>query len=452
VNLVHEVDISHDSLLLTCAHHLKTSGHYAQAAEVYDKLGDYKSLVTLYVDSFQWDNTFDLVRTHSEYRSDVYFPYATWLIENDRFDEAQEALDKAGRQTEALHLLEQLAENAITETRFEDAGYYYWLLAKSCLRHANRESLDPNSSPLTVEEQSSKFRYYLDLSENYHVYSTVHQFIDQPFTNTLPDVFLNSANYLLHKLADPYPKGISKFAVLFTVAKHAKQTGAYKLARHALKKIQSLRVPASFQENVDKMSLTIRAKPFHDKEDLLPMCYRCSTTNTLLRPTGNACISCRQPLEFSFVSFEPLPVVEFALEEGISDEEALRLIRMEAPQKKSSAPVIKEEGTTQTLVLTGQTEEQETEDDPFTTCNIEESGEFHPVVVGRAVLTRLHRSEVVVKRWGAPIGNQYYRSVMPDFPISLCGTCNKMFLADDYELQGLCKGHCPFCRKTIDSM
>ena len=141
---------------------------------MYGKLGDYKSLVTLYVDSFQWDNVrtddycavikksikmcgkaiiitvsalhtqaFDLVRTHSEYRSDVYFPYATWLIENDRFDEAQEgqsrtvdmqlyqnryymsvcihvpvALDKAGRQTEALHLLEQLAENAITETRY----------------------------------------------------------------------------------------------------------------------------------------------------------------------------------------------------------------------------------------------------------------------------------------------------------------------------------------------
>ena len=29
---------------------------YAQAAEVYDKVGDRKSLVTLYVDTFQWDN------------------------------------------------------------------------------------------------------------------------------------------------------------------------------------------------------------------------------------------------------------------------------------------------------------------------------------------------------------------------------------------------------------
>lgn len=75
----------------------------------------------------------------------MYFPYAMWLIENDRFDEAQEgqyltlnivqystvrwtpakgigyytcaALNKAGRQSEALTLLEQLAENAITETR-----------------------------------------------------------------------------------------------------------------------------------------------------------------------------------------------------------------------------------------------------------------------------------------------------------------------------------------------
>ncbi|CAI8013338.1 Intraflagellar transport protein 122 homolog, partial [Geodia barretti] len=210
VNLAHDVDISQEPLLRLCARHLKSSGHYAQAAEVFEKLGDHKSLVSLYVDSFQWENAFDLVRKHPQYRGDVYFPYAAWLIENDRFDEAQEALTRAGREDEALHLLEELAENAIHETRFEDAGHYYWLLAKSCLNHAKRDRLDPSGSSVEVEKHVSKFRHFLSLSESYHVYSTVHQFIDQPFTNTLPDVFLNCANYLLHKLSDPYPRGISK--------------------------------------------------------------------------------------------------------------------------------------------------------------------------------------------------------------------------------------------------
>lgn len=76
VNLAHDVDVSQNALLHTCARHLKATGHvssslsngcmcinscvlhiqYAQAAEVYDKVGDRKSLVALYVDTFQWDN------------------------------------------------------------------------------------------------------------------------------------------------------------------------------------------------------------------------------------------------------------------------------------------------------------------------------------------------------------------------------------------------------------
>ncbi|CAI8031942.1 Intraflagellar transport protein 122 homolog [Geodia barretti] len=80
-----------------------------------------------------------------------------------------------------------------------------------------------------------------------------------------------------------------------------------------------------------------------------------------------------------------------------------------------------------TLVLSGPPDDQlDDENDPFTSTNTEGGSEFQPVEVGRSVLTRLHRSEVMVKEWGAPIGNQYYRSVMPDFPISLCGSCNKV--------------------------
>lgn len=58
--------------------------------------------------------------------------------------------------------------------------------------------------------------------------------------------------------------------------------------------------------------------------------------------------------------------------------------------------------------------------------HMQASCEFVPVVASRSVLTRLHRSEVLVKQWGPPIGNQYYRSIMPDFPISICGNCNKV--------------------------
>ena len=57
------------------------------------------------------------------------------------------------------------------------------------------------------------------------------------------------------------------------------------------------------------------------------MCYRCQTTNPLLNNNrGNHCINCGQPTVHSFISFEVLPLVEFVLEKGIEDEEALSLL------------------------------------------------------------------------------------------------------------------------------
>ena len=44
-------------------------------------------------------------------------------------------------------------------------------------------SLDADGGSLEVEKYSSKFRHYLDLSESYHVYHTVHQFIVRDHTH-----------------------------------------------------------------------------------------------------------------------------------------------------------------------------------------------------------------------------------------------------------------------------
>lgn len=43
------------------------------------------------------------------------------------------AFHKAGRQNEAVKVLEQLTQNAVVENRFNDAGYYYWMLSMQCL-------------------------------------------------------------------------------------------------------------------------------------------------------------------------------------------------------------------------------------------------------------------------------------------------------------------------------
>ena len=47
------------------------------------------------------------------------------------------------------------------------------------------------------------------------------------------------------------PHGISKVKILFALAKQAKHLGAYKLARFAYDKLQHMKVPDEWQEQLD---------------------------------------------------------------------------------------------------------------------------------------------------------------------------------------------------------
>ena len=46
------------------------------------------------------------------------------------------AFHKAGLQEEAVHVLEQLTHSAVVESRYDDAGYYFWKLSMQCLEIA----------------------------------------------------------------------------------------------------------------------------------------------------------------------------------------------------------------------------------------------------------------------------------------------------------------------------
>uniref|UniRef100_A0A671RXG8 Intraflagellar transport protein 122 homolog n=1 Tax=Sinocyclocheilus anshuiensis TaxID=1608454 RepID=A0A671RXG8_9TELE len=322
IDLARKLDKAEREPLSRCAVFFKKFNHHGYAAEIYNKMGDLKALVLLHVDTRHWDEAFSLVEKHSQFRDDVYVPYAQWLAEHDRFEEAQRAFHKAGRQAEAVRVLEQLTHNAVVESRFNDASYYYWMLSMQCLDIARDNSEKK-------EEMLKKFHSFQHLAELYHVYHSVHRYMSEPFSSNMPEILFNISRFLFHNLTRYIPMGISKVDTLYALAKQSKLLGAYKVARHAFEKLQGLKIPSRYQDSMELSCLTVRSKPYRDSEDLIPMCYRCSTNNPLLNNQGNSCINCRQPFIYSASSYEVLPLVEFYLEDDISDEEAVSLIDLE---------------------------------------------------------------------------------------------------------------------------
>ncbi|XP_031461073.1 intraflagellar transport protein 122 homolog isoform X4 [Phasianus colchicus] len=259
IEIARKLDKAEREPLSKCAFYFKKLNNPGYAAETYMKVGDLKALVSLHVETHRWEEAFALSEKHPEFKDEVYVPYAQWLAENDRFEEAQKAFHKAGRQREAVRVLEQLTHNAVVESRFNDAAYYYWMLSMQCLDIAQE-----NEEQKT--EMLQKFHHFQQLAEVYHVYHYIQRYTEEPFSFHLPETLFNISRFLLHSLTKETPLGISKVNTLFTLAKQSKALGAYKLARHAYDKLQGLQIPARFQKSVELGSLTIRSKPFHDSE------------------------------------------------------------------------------------------------------------------------------------------------------------------------------------------
>ncbi|NXK60377.1 IF122 protein, partial [Sylvietta virens] len=444
IEIARKLDKAEREPLAKCAFYFKQLDNPGYAAETYMKVGDLKALVQLHVETHRWEEAFALSEKHPEFKDEVYVPYAQWLAESDRFEEAQKAFHKAGRQREAVRVLEQLTHNAVVESRFNDAAYYYWMLSMQCLDIARE-----NEGQQT--EMLQKFHHFQHLAEVYHVYHFIQRYTEEPFSFHLPETLFNISRFLLHSLTKETPLGISKVNTLLALAKQSKALGAYKLARHAYDKLQGLQIPDRFQKSVELGSLTIRSKPFHDSEELVPLCYRCSTNNPLLNNLGNVCINCRQPFVFSASSYEVLHLVEFYLEDGITDEEAVALIDLEAPRASKRENKWQEmlSDHAQSLRRDDSTDIIIEDDDPFTAkLSFEQGGsEPEPVVLSRAALRAMGRRDVLVKRWPPPLRWQFYRSLLPDASVTLCPSCFQMFHTEDYELLILQHNCCPFCRR-----
>ncbi|XP_017773799.1 PREDICTED: intraflagellar transport protein 122 homolog [Nicrophorus vespilloides] len=426
--------------LLAIAEHLKQLKQSGAAAEIYKRLGDSAAVLKLHVEAKEWTQAFSIVQGQPQHKELVYVPYAHWLAENDKFVQAQKAFHKAGRLDEAYKVLQQLTENAVEECRFQDAGYYYLILAQQCLDLAKESSSN-------FDEMITKYVQNERLAGIYYAYHSLHRYLEEPFTSFMPEALFNIARFLMTETNQKRPKGVSLFNILYCLSKQARKLGANKLTKQLLDKMQTMKIPTKFQEQVEVATIAARAKPFSDPEDLLPMCYRCSTYNPLAA-TGNRCVNCGQKFVHSYVSFEILPLVEFVLEEGISDTEAVRLIDTPPSDINEDEDQWKQEitETHQTLQLDGNFNRKSS--DPFSTrLNLDGNDkELASIVLGRNDLLNIDSSTVLVCKYEPPLKYQFYRNLLPDLQITMCEYCFKAFHVDDFEFQMLQKGYCPYCR------
>ncbi|KAJ3586515.1 hypothetical protein NHX12_012913 [Muraenolepis orangiensis] len=431
MDIARKLDKAEREPLARCAAHFKRLEHHGYATETYAKMGDQQALVQLHVEAHHWDEAFSLVEKHPQFKDQVYVAYAQWLAENDRFEEAQKAFHKAGRQNESVKVLERLTHNAVGESRFNDAAYYYWMLSMQCL---------------DIEEMLKKSGHFQRLAELYH---------EEPFSSHILETLFNICRFLLNNLTKDLPLGISKVNTLYALAKQSRKLGAFKLARYCYEKLQELHIPYRFQEAIELDSITVRSKPFHDSEDLIEdmMCYRCSTTNPLLNSQGSICINCKQPFVYSSSSYDVLPLVQFYLEQDVGDDEAVSLIDLEVPhteKRDGKGWSYSRTGESQSLTLDSGAEDPE--DDPFTAKMSFEQGGSHfvPVMVSRSALRSMSRRDVLIKRWPLPLRWEYFRSLLPNVSITMCPTCFKMFHTEDYELLVLQHNCCPYCRRPME--
>ncbi|XP_046977398.1 intraflagellar transport protein 122 homolog [Vanessa cardui] len=427
IELARKMDKGSSESLRHVAEALVAVGEYGTAGDVYQRLGDFKKVAQLAVIAGEWSRAFNLAREHADCKQDVYLPYAHRMAQEKKFVEAQKAYHMAGETATAMRVFNVLVGNAVTEERFSDAGYLHHLLASQCLESAATADRDR-------DKLLHQYRQYDRLARVYHAYDAVHRCVHEPFSLSQPETLLNAARYVLALLDGDPPAGVSMFCLYLCLAKQAKVLNANTLARQMLDKILGLQVPPKFQEGVELLMLKSGGvTDTSGEEDVAPLCWRCRRH---VPPLANQCPRCRHNLAYSLATHEVLPLVQFEPTEGITEAEAMDLI------ERMPIPEVEKNHTEGADIL--RIDNDIDYSDPFLD-KVEEEDEG-VVECSRLALLRLNPAcAVVVRR--APLPPLYYRNMLPELPVTTCPSCHNLFYMEDYEIQVVTKGHCPFCRQ-----
>jgi len=129
------------------------------------------------------------------------------------------------------------------------------------------------------------------------------------------------------KTTKDHIKSISPAYIYYALAFLSKGFEAYKTARFSFEKLNTMKFPLSWQSKIDFEIMSIRSKPYIDKDNSMPLCYRCLNTNPLINLKGDKCTTCSAKFIRSPISFEILPLIEFKPTNEISDDTAIEIIK-----------------------------------------------------------------------------------------------------------------------------
>jgi len=513
IEVVRQLSSAETQLLNMAVKAFRQHQHYAFAKEAIIKVGDVGMLISLHMESHRWDEAFQLCQQHPEYAAQIYLPWAEWLAFNDRFDDALDAYKKAKRPDLSLQMVEKLTHNAVVEKRYKDAATYFWRLASEMITSLNVEGLSPDEAARKQSQAVDNFWELRRRADVYYAYSYIHAYIQEPFTTLLPENVFNCALYLWNILASSafsnqtmssmlfqnspdqqreeqrkrqavasanspsgvgpsgnarghllreVPLGISRVYILYALAKQAQSLGAYKLARMAYDKLQVLRVPPTWQHQIDLSCLAIRSKAYSDQDELLPVCNWCMTTNPLLRSNLDSCVNCGHPFIRTFLGFDILPLVEFQPEANIPMDESLKLIASEPNSRRQPSDGWREStrGGAEVMSLDQGPMPDEAGADLFVQKMLDAASYFvpgepyQPVRIDRETMAELRPEEVYLvdmRKFSPLLPIRFFRSMIPEVAIAVCGTCGHFFHQETWELEFLQNKCCPYCGcKEID--
>ncbi|KAK7201717.1 intraflagellar transport protein 122 [Novymonas esmeraldas] len=474
------------TLITECANYFRKHNALPYAIEAYERVQDHRALIQIHVARGDWRNAFTILEKAPTLVRELYVPWASWLAENDKFDEALEAFRAANWPKEATRLMETLAANSVTCRKFRDAAFYYLHLAEEY------GQFDDGETPSDVEKAARirRSNECVRRGDIYFAFASVYAHTTQPLPYNELSLF-RTAKYLFGMCAESaIPMNVGKGAILYTLSRIANRLEMVRTARAVFEKLQGVILPVSMMEQVDVETLIVRSKPVKDRDELLDRCYRCNQIIPQLPIAGDRCPNCFHQCIRSFVNFECLPLVEFILANDVTDEEAERIIVSGVGRRKSAddehtngqdtsgdakasskatewqsgngANVISFDGGNidyeidQQLVAMGRSKAAANKgNDPFFTQLQyvlrpgRTTAAYQPFVASADILKGFRRDEVFIvrPRYGSlPVPNRYYRLMRTDVNVSLCEGCQHFFVAGDYEAECMRGSGCPLCR------